>query len=674
MKRALAILLAALLLVGLVSCGKSDEKSTVATGSTDVAATTGDEPATGETQTDGTQSADADTAAPVEREEGTLVIANEDMNQVFSPFFSTTVPDRTVHELVTAAPLVEFDKNALPTNNGLGESDWDHPEERQVDGKTNYVYKVKLKDNVKTSDGKPLTVDDVIFCFKVYLDPTYDGASTIYTTPIKGALNYKYDSASYEEDLKQIADELAAYEPTDEEIQTKAKALFEEYSAKGYEVKEEDFLKGGEEFEGETLAKLKEDKDTELKLAYINKNLDDGVDYPEIEGLVKIDDYNMEIILDELNPKAIYNLGIPVVSQEYYGVDFSKGHLEGVKSRDKEPHGAGPYVYKGFNNNVVSFEANPHYFKGEPKVKHIKIQVIDRKNAINAVSRQDADIADGDASPDTLKEIEKHENIHNELIDNNGYGYIGMNAELVPDKLVRQGIFHLLDRTPAVQAYYGDLASVIERPISQVSWAYPQDATEYYGFSPEKALEKFKEAGYEQVDGKLVKDGKQLVLNVAYPGGETDNHPVKPVFSTLKTEGEKLGMEVNLQNMDGASFFSALQSGQLAMWAAAWQAVPDPDMTQIYRSDGPTNHYKIKSAELDKLIDEGLKVLDQEKRKEIYAKALDLVMEEAVEMPFYQRKNLVMFNSNVVDIDSLPEEMTPYWGYNAEIENLQLVK
>ena len=41
------------------------------------------------------------------------------------------------------------------------------------------------------------------------------------------------------------------------------------------------------------------------------------------------------------------------------------------------------------------------------------------------------------------------------------------------------------------------------------------DPTEYWGYDKDKALECFKEAGYEQVDGKLVKDGKQLVVEVA---------------------------------------------------------------------------------------------------------------------------------------------------------------
>ena len=133
-------------------------------------------------------------------------------------------------------------------------------------------------------------------------------------------------------------------------------------------------------------------------------------------------------------------------------------------------------------------------------------------------------------------------------------------------------------------------------------------------------------------------------------------------------------MKVNLQNMDGGPFFAAMDAGQLDMWAAAWQAVPDPDMTQVYKSTSAGNKYHVANAELDKLIDEGLKTMDREKRKEIYAQAMDIVMDEACEMPFYQRKNMNVFNKNVIDIDTLPEELTPYWSWNSQIETLELAQ
>ena len=49
---------------------------------------------------------------------------------------------------------------------------------------------------------------------------------------------------------------------------------------------------------------------------------------------------------------------------------------------------------------------------------------------------------------------------------------------------------------------------------------------------------------------------------------------------------------------------------------------------------------------------------------ELYADALDLVMELAVELPTYQRSDLFAYNSNIIDTSTLTpkEDLTPYNG------------
>lgn len=683
-KKTLVVLLALVLALSMVltACDKGNDEpaktDAPAVDKTEAPADDGqdDTPETEAPETDGTE-------APDDGEEGdqpkevrdTLVVASDEFNEIFSPFFSNTAYDNNVWSL-TSVGLLGLNAYAQPDDSGA--SDYIEPEIVRVDPDDEesevekVIYRFKLRDGLVFSDGEPVTIDDVIFTYKVYLDPTYTGNTTLYTLPIVGAMEYKYDTEDYQAGLDKIAAEVEAYEPTDEEIDAKATELGDLYAE--YGDTKEDFLKDGKWFEDDTLPELINDKKLELTQAWIDGNLADGIDFPEIEGITKINDQEMEIEMYRLDPTAIYKVGVAITPEHYYGEGFEKGNLDGVKAKDKEPMGAGPYIFKGFANNVVSFEANPNYWKGEPKIKNFKYQVVSQTNKLEATARGDVDISDPTADPDMVAEVQKHDNLHMELVDNNGYGYIGIHAERITDKLVRQGIFHLLDRRPAVDAYYGELASIIERPISQTSWAYPQGAEEYYGFDPEKALEKFKEAGYEQVDGKLMKGDVQLHISATYPGGQDDSHPVKPVFSTLKEEGEKLGMIVDLQNMDGGAFFAALDAKQLDMWAAAWQAAVDPDMTQIYKSDSSGNKYGINNADLDKLIAEGLQTVNIEERKAIYSDALDIIMEEAVEMPFYQRKNMFIYNTDVVDIDTLPAEMTPYWDHMAEIEKLELVQ
>ena len=76
--------------------------------------------------------------------------------------------------------------------------------------------------------------------------------------------------------------------------------------------------------------------------------------------------------------------------------------------------------------------------------------------------------------------------------------------------------------------------------------------------------------------------------------------------------------------------------------------------------------------ELSELIDKGRSTTDQSKRKEIYAEALDKVMELAVEMPTYQRKDMSAYNKTVLKESSMtPEsERSPYNGLLSRIWEL----
>ena len=138
-----------------------------------------------------------------------------------------------------------------------------------------------------------------------------------------------------------------------------------------------------------------------------------------------------------------------------------------------------------------------------------------------------------------------------------------------------------------------------------------------------------------------------------------------------------------------ASALSKLASGGLEVWAAAWSSTIDPDMYQVYHKDSSATSIKNwgfpyimeegtseEQAWLDELallIEEARATMDQNKRKEDYAQALDIVMELAVELATYQRKNLFIWNSAVIDSSTLCEA-TAYQSPLSRIWEVSLVE
>jgi peptide/nickel transport system substrate-binding protein len=78
--------------------------------------------------------------------------------------------------------------------------------------------------------------------------------------------------------------------------------------------------------------------------------------------------------------------------------------------------------------------------------------------------------------------------------------------------------------------------------------------------------------------------------------------------------------------------------------------------------------------QLSEIIDQARETLDEQRRIALYADALDIVMELAVELPTYQRSDLFAYNTNIIDVNSLTpaSELTPYNGPMSRIWEISL--
>ncbi len=78
--------------------------------------------------------------------------------------------------------------------------------------------------------------------------------------------------------------------------------------------------------------------------------------------------------------------------------------------------------------------------------------------------------------------------------------------------------------------------------------------------------------------------------------------------------------------------------------------------------------------ELNELIMAGRSTLDTEERKAIYKRALELSTGLAVEIPTYQRKNMYVYNKEVINSDTLfsGDDVTPFQSPISFIWNVEL--
>lgn len=455
-----------------------------------------------------------------------------------------------------------------------------------------------------------------------------------------------------------------------------------------------------------------------------------GRSAPNISGIQKTGENTLRVVLTEVSATAIYQFSTAIVPMHYYGQEslydyennqfgFPKGDLSHVRSVTTQPVGAGPYRFLHYKNGIVALEANDSYWKGKPLIRYIQFKEGQDVDKVPGVASGTIDIASPAYSTETAKAIAGYNGgelsgdvIDTKMVANLGYGYVGFNAKNVcvggdpgseASRNLRKAIATVIAvyRDVAVDSYYGEFANVINYPISDTSWAAPrvtdegyriafsvdvegqpiyregQTAEEKYEAAISAALDYFQAAGYTVENGKLVAapTGGQLHYEVLVGGGGGGDHPAFMALTQASAALQEIGFQLIVTDMSNFSeLTNAVNAGTAELFSMAWDATADPDMYQIYHSQGGSNEkaYHIKDETLDELILMARQSTDQVYRKTLYKECLDIVADWAVEIPMYQRQNVIIFSPQRVDMTTVTPDITTFWGWANDIEKLQM--
>ena len=707
--------------------------------------------------------------------DGTLVLAETGFEGKFSPFFASSASDQDVIDL-TQLSLLGADRKGEMILNGI------EGETREYNG-TDYTYygtsdcvvtenddgtvtyDIKLRDDLKFSDGEPVTIDDVIFSMYVFLDPTYDGSVTMYSTPIVGLEEYRNSMSTLSKLIAEAGEDNTDYTNFTEEQQ---KAFWDAVNDGGVKFAQEIvdymmangatdvtsaaagwgfdlpdgadakafFLAIGEQYDWSFSAMEAESAGSALSelipedvYAYSTTGVNVGNAVANVAGIVKTGDYSMTLTTSELSTTMIYQLQMPIAPLHYYGDEslydydnnsfgFVKGDLSGVRSKTSAPLGGGMFTFSKYSDGVVYLDANPDYFNGAPKVAHVNMKETQEADKITGVQAGTIDISDPSYSLEVADQIADINGVEGEdgpvittrLKDYRGYGYIALSAKNVnvggdpasqASKDLRKAIMTVIAayRDEGIDSYYGDTATVINYPMSNTSWAAPSvtddgyqiaystdvDGNEIYtsdmksedkyAAALQAALGYFEAAGYTVENGQITAApaGAKMEYQVNIGASGNGDHPSFQTLTNAAAALKTIGFTLTVNDMANASdLFASYQSGAAEGWVAAWQSTNDPDMFQLYHSQGATNYYAINDADLDELIMAARQTTDQEARKAMYKEAMEIILDWGVELPVYQRSEATIFSTERVNIDTIAKDQTPYWTYKSELNNLEL--
>jgi peptide/nickel transport system substrate-binding protein len=311
----------------------------------------------------------------------------------------------------------------------------------------------------------------------------------------------------------------------------------------------------------------------------------------------------------------------------------------------KNPIGTGPYkLVRWSKDEEIVLEANEQYWRGAPKIKTVVFRPIpDDAVRVAALQNGEVDVA-VNIPPHLAKIIDNHPKVflttapsirtiqlmfytHQFDAQNKLVGvYQGPTA----DKRVRQAITYAIDADEIVK-------NVLDGKAQRVATLLP---SMHFGFDP----------SLKPIKPDLART-KKLLAEAGFPNGLeiTLNGPQgryvrdKEVAEAAAGQLTKAGIKTQLKTYEFVNYLNNMVYAHKAgpVWLIGW-GQPTMDAEGIYvplfRSGSLLSNYY--NPDLDGLVDEAQRTMDEKKRLEIYHRINRLWIDDAAAVPLYQQLDL----------------------------------
>ncbi len=226
-----------------------------------------------------------------------------------------------------------------------------------------------------------------------------------------------------------------------------------------------------------------------------------------------------------------------------------------------------------------------------------------------------------------------------------GYNFIAWNQKhpILKDREVRKALSMLVNRPLMQEKFEYNLSEPATGPI-YVQSDYANHSVKPVPYDPNAALKILNQAGWKDSDkdGTLDKmiGGKLTPLSITILEPSPDFMKYLTVY---KEDASKIGVEIQIKNVEWNSFISLIDSRKFEAVRMAWGGGGvEIDLKQVWHSDSSkgsgSNFISYANPEVDKLIDQARKIYDKDQRVPILQRAHELIAGDYPYVYFFNSK------------------------------------
>lgn len=355
-------------------------------------------------------------------------------------------------------------------------------------------------------------------------------------------------------------------------------------------------------------------------------------DADEISGVKAIDPATISITIKSDLPSFLYKLTYPTA----YVVD--KSQVERDDNWTQHPNGTGPFELDEwrFGERLV-LKANEGYHLGAPSLKSVRYLLTG--NSITLYESGDVDVA-GVPLDDLGRVQDPSEDLNADYRNGErlALDYLGFNTNSEPfrDPLVRQAFAMAIDKEQIASAIFNDAVPVANSIDIPGMPAYNPDALAPQ-FDAARARQLLEDSTYGGADGL-----PPIVLAESGTGATSGPGTV----AIVDMWRENLGVDVEIQQAESATFFQDVAAGQYQIFILGW-IMDYPDEENLFNlhfdSESANNDTFYNNPQVDTLLRDALKQTDQQQRIQLYQQVEQIILDEVPWFPlFFDRYHLLV--------------------------------
>jgi peptide/nickel transport system substrate-binding protein len=332
------------------------------------------------------------------------------------------------------------------------------------------------------------------------------------------------------------------------------------------------------------------------------------------------------------------------------------------------PIGTGPYRFvQWIPGQKIVFDANPDHFEGRPYISRVITRVIPDQATLFL------ELKSGGVDTTTLTPVQYTKQTETEEFRRSfrkyrylgfSYTYLGFRLDhpFFKDKRVRQAISHAINKKELIDGVLFGLGQEVTGPYKPGHWVY-NPGVRRYPFEPAKAKALLAEAGWKSgPDGTMEKDGRKFAFTVFTNAG---NESRAKTAAIVQQHLAAVGIRMEIRTLEWAAFINEfVKKRKFDALILGWATGPEPDQFDIWSSTktGPDelNHVGFANAEADRLLEEGRRTFDVEKRRKAYFRFQEILAEEQPYVFLYAPEALPVFHKRFRGIEPAPAGI----GYN----------